>query len=70
MIAEGELVDLKTKIPDRWDAALNKFARSKILPQYLGEDYCRLYLAHRRAESRNFHNVVGTKDLDWYLRAV
>jgi glutamine synthetase len=70
MIAEGELVDLKTKIPDRWDAALDKFARSKILPLYLGEDYCRLYLAHRRAESRNFHNVVGTKDFDWYLRAV
>jgi glutamine synthetase len=70
MIAEGELVKLKTKIPDRWDAALDKFSRSKILPQYLGEDYCRLYLAHRRAESRNFHNVVGTKDFDWYLRAV
>jgi glutamine synthetase len=70
MIEQGELVSLSTRIPDRWDAALDKFSRSKVLKEYLGEDYCRLYLRHRRAESRNFHNVVGTKDFDWYLRAV
>jgi glutamine synthetase len=70
MIEEGERVTLETGIPDRWDAALDKFAQSEILQQYFGEEFCRVYVAHRRAESRNFHNDVGSKDFDWYLRAV
>jgi len=70
MVEEGEIITLKRKIPNRWDAAIDKFARSKILPQYLGEEYCRVYAIHRRDESRRFHNVVSNVDFDWYLRAV
>jgi glutamine synthetase len=40
------------------------------LPQSLGEEYCRVYAAHRRDESRRFHNTVSNVDFDWYLRAV
>ena len=67
---EGEKVTLKTRIPDRWDKAIDRFARSKVLPTYLGEEYCSYYARHRRAESRQFHNVVPATDFDWYLRAV
>ena len=70
MVEEGEIITLKRKIPNRWDAAIDKFSRSKILPQYLGEDYCRIFAAHRRYESQMFHNVVTDADFDFYLRAV
>jgi glutamine synthetase len=70
MVEAGEIINLKRKIPNRWDAAIDKFARSKILPQYLGEEFCRVYALHRREESRRFHNVVSNVDFDWYMRAV
>lgn len=70
MVEEGEVITLKRKIPNRWDAAIDRFARSKILPQYLGEEYCRIYAIHRRDEARRFHNIVSNADFDWYLRAV
>jgi glutamine synthetase len=70
MVEEGEVITLKRKIPNRWDAAIDKFSRSKILPEYLGDEFCRLYALHRRDESRRFHNVISNVDFDWYLRAV
>jgi len=70
MVAEGEVIELKRKIPNRWDAAIDKFSRSKILPQYLGADYCKAYAAIKRDESRRFHNIVSNADFDWYMRAV
>jgi glutamine synthetase len=70
MIEEGEVIRLKRKIPNRWDAAIDKFSRSKIFPQYFGEEYCRMFVANRRDESRRFHDVVSNVDFDWYMRAV
>jgi glutamine synthetase len=70
MIKEGDVITLRRKIPNRWDAAIDAFSRSKILPQYLGEEYCRIYAVHRRDEARRFHNTVSDVDFDWYLRAV
>ena len=68
MIEEGAPVRLKTRIPDRWYLAIDKFSRSKVLPQYLGERFCRYYALNRRAEERQFHNAVSPNDFDWYLR--
>jgi glutamine synthetase len=70
LVQQGDHVVPKLKIPNRWDAALNKFERSKILPQYLGKNYCRYFTMNRREESRQFHNNVGQLDFDWYLRSV
>ena len=70
MVEQGEALTLKTRIPDRWEAALDTFRRSKVLPAYLGADYCRLYEINRRAEARQFHNQVSPLDFDWYLRSV
>jgi glutamine synthetase len=70
MVEEGESISLKLRIPDRWDYALDKFGRSKILPDYLGDDFCKYYLKHRRGECRQFHNTVSPLDFDWYLRAI
>ena len=70
MIKEGELIKLKIGIPDRWDTAIDKFSKSKILPEYLGERYCDYFAQNRRSECRQFHNMVPPTDFDWYLRAV
>jgi len=70
MVEQGERLTLKTRIPDRWDAALDKFARSKILPDYLGDTYCKYYVINRRAECRQFHNTINPLDFEWYLRSV
>jgi glutamine synthetase len=70
MVQEGEVIELKRKLPARWDAAIEKFARSRILPQYLGSEYCKAYAVNRRVESERFHNTVSDVDFDWYMRAV
>jgi glutamine synthetase len=70
MVREGEVIEPKRKLPSRWDAAIDKFARSKVLPEYLGPDYCKAYATNRRAEAERFHNTVSDVDFDWYMRAV
>jgi glutamine synthetase len=70
MVRENEVITLKRKLPGRWDAAIDRFARSRILPQYLGTEYCRAYSTNRRVEAERFHNVVSDADFDWYMRAV
>lgn len=70
MIEEGEQIKLKTRIPDRWEQAIDRFSKSKVLPEYLGTEYCRYYALNRWGEARQFHNTVSPIDFDWYLRAV
>jgi glutamine synthetase len=70
MVEQGAQIVPKLKIPNRWDAALDRFARSKVLPEYLGKDFCKYYTIVRRTESRKFHNRISQLDFDWYLRAV
>lgn len=70
MVAEHDVISPKLRIPNRWDAAIDRFEKSRILPRYLGEEYCRTYAANRRDESNRFHNVIPDVDFDWYLRAV
>lgn len=70
MIEQGQYIEPKTRIPNRWDAAIDKFARGKILPTYLGKDYCKYYAMNRRKESELFHNQISQLDFDWYLRSV
>ena len=70
MVEQGEHIAPKLKIPNRWDAAIDKFERSKIFPQYLGKDYCKYFAMNRREESRLFHNKISALDFDWYLRSV
>jgi len=70
MVNPGEAVELKTRIPNRLEYALDKLQRSKVLREYLGRDFVDLYVHHRRGESQQFNNQVNPLDFDWYLRAV
>ena len=49
---------------------MDKFSRSKILPEYLGDEYCKCYVMNRRGEERKYHNAISPLDFDWYLRSV
>jgi len=70
MVRENEVIELKRKLPARWNTAIDRFARSQVLPQYLGSDYCRIYALNRREEEQRFHNTISNVDFDWYMRAV
>ncbi len=70
MVKQGEPIRPKLKLPDRWDRALDRFSRSRVLPSYLGERYVRFYATNRRRECAMFHNEVSPLDYDWYLRSV
>ena len=71
MIAEGTVLqEQEITLPRRWDAALDRFRDSHILPEYLGEEFCRVYEIVRRSECERFHEQVSDRDYQWYLRGV
>lgn len=70
MVTQGQVITLKRKIPNRWDAALDRFSRSKVFPEYFGDEFCKTFVMNRRDESRRFHNIVSKTDYDWYMRSV
>ena len=70
MVAQESIIDEKTELPVRWDAALDAFDAGKILPKYLGERYHTLYGTCRREEEERFHAEISDRDYEWYLRAV
>ena len=70
MIEQGANISVKAGIPMRWDASLDRFKRSKVLPAYLGKDYCKYFEKNRRNESKQFHDVISPLDFQWYLRSV
>jgi glutamine synthetase len=54
-------------LPRRWAEALESFDRATILPDYLGQPYCRVFSANRRAELARFESQVCDVDYAWYL---
>ena len=53
-----------------WSLALDEFDSSAVLPQYLGQDYCRLFGTVRRGECEQFTAQVSNVDYEWYLRVM
>ncbi|MGI9481212.1 MAG: glutamine synthetase family protein [Hyphomicrobiales bacterium] len=56
------------EIPLNWHGAIDAFAASKIMPEYLGEEYAKIYATARRWECNNFQAIVPQHDYDLYLR--
>jgi glutamine synthetase len=57
-------------LPDTWNSALMLFDEAKVLPDYLGGEFCSLFSECRRGELRTFHSVVSNLEYEWYLRTV
>lgn len=70
MVQSGEVLEEKILLPTRWDAALDAFERSTVLPKYLDERYHKLYATCRREECERFHAEISNRDYEWYLRAI
>jgi len=70
MVEQGESVTLKPKIPNRWCKAIERFERSRVLRDFFGEEFVRLYVGNRRGEEARHHHQVSDVDYEWYLRAV
>ena len=65
-VLEKEEITLATN----WPKALEIFEQGTVLPKYLGEDYCKLFLAARRGECEQYNAVISNLDYEWYLRSV
>jgi glutamine synthetase len=57
------------KLPTNWFAAVDRFAESAILQDYLGARFVRTYAIVKRTEQERFFNVITETDYDWYLRS-
>ena len=56
------------RIPTNWFAAVDRFADSAILKDYLGERFVRMYSTVKRVEQDRYQSAIPTVDYDWYLR--
>ena len=71
MIAEGTMLEeQEVALPIRWEAALDRFKKSEVLPEYFGEEFCRVFEIIRRSECDQFHAQISNLDYEWYLRSV
>lgn len=58
---------MDVRLPTNWFSAVDAFAQSKILKEYLGADFVKQYTIVKRAEQDNFFATVPVLDYDWYL---
>jgi glutamine synthetase len=56
------------RLPTNWFAAVDAFSQSRLLKEYLGERFVRMYAIVKRTEQERFNSVISDVDYDWYLR--
>ncbi len=56
------------RLPSNWFAAVDAFAASPVMADYLGERFVRMFASVKRTEQERFFEVVSPLDYDWYLR--
>ena len=67
---DGNAYEQTPTLPVRWQDALDAFDAAPVLREYLGERFCKVYSAVRRAERQRFENVVSPTEHHWYLRNI
>ena len=55
-------------LPRHWNRALDAFAESAAMRDYLGARFHQMFTAIKRAEYDRYHAQVTELDYDWYLR--
>jgi glutamine synthetase len=55
-------------LPTQWPTALDCLSEGEILKDYLGEDYCNLYVSAKKTEMESFFSTPSQKEFEWYLR--
>nr|WP_310524848.1 glutamine synthetase family protein [Polymorphobacter sp.] len=56
------------KLPSNWFSAVDTFAASPIMADYLGTRFQSMFTSVKRTEQERFFEVVSPLDYDWYLR--
>lgn len=64
----AEIIDKDRRLPTTWGAAVDRFERSAIMAEYLGERFARMFCIVKRTEHDRFEEVVSALDYDWYLK--
>jgi glutamine synthetase len=59
---------LDASIPATWHAAIEGFSNSRFCRDYLGEQFCDVYAALKRAEWQMYSNIIPAFEYDWYFR--
>ena len=59
--------DADPKVPFEVTAALERFAKAKILPLYVAPDMLDLLRDQRRLEMQKFMGMISRQEYDWYL---
>jgi glutamine synthetase len=54
-------------LPTDWLGAIDRFANSAVMRDYLGDAFVDLYATVKRTEQARFNAVVTSLDHDWYL---
>lgn len=60
--------EAKVKLPNHWAAAIETFARSTVMQDYLGERFVKNFATVKSVEMANFMAEVTEVDYAWYLR--
>ncbi len=60
----------KPSLPNVWIQAIELFENGRVIPDYLGREFCRVYCATKRAEYNEFNYHVSPLEYQWYLRTV
>lgn len=68
--AQGNAYERPPALPLSLEHALDAFAAAPVVPSWLGERFCRLYLALRRAERDRFNDRVTALEHEWYLSSI
>ena len=55
-------------MPSNWFAAVDRFAGSEAMKDYLGARFVEMYTIVKRSEQERFFATVPELDYDWYLR--
>lgn len=68
VVGDGYAEEGGIELPIRWPVALAAFDESNFLDEYLGEEWCDVFLAARQFEAENHHFTIHQLDYAWYLR--
>jgi len=70
MVREGQVMEPLAQSGPHWEGALAALEDARVLPRYLGEDFCATYAQCRLLEARDYRAQVPDLDYLWYLGSI
>jgi glutamine synthetase len=70
MVREGQVMEPGAPSGPHWEGALAALENARVLPRYLGADFCATYAQCRRLEARDYRSQVPDLDYLWYLGSI